>query len=203
MCRRLVPEQFGFVRRALPIPLQSPPSPSLQFHWLLATILVALSIIHSQLATRNSPLLLLLTTRRSPLASACVLWLRSRLACSGADDSASSGKKLCVDSSLASFGAFAGARHPSCVGSLRSRSPSSQSPDATRRSPLLPHSLATDHWPLFSRHSPLATVAIRQGVSVATSGSTRLDGDGSISRMRPTNWSLCCKARWSSRSLGM
>src|SRR5271157_3020022 len=83
----------------------------------------------------------------SPLATACVLWLRFRPAGSGRDDSTSSGNELCVDSGLASFGAFSGARRLSCVGSLRSGSPSPQPPDAACRSPLPPDSLATDHWP--------------------------------------------------------
>ncbi len=87
-------------------------------------------------------------TRRSPLATACVLWLRFPPAGSGMDDSTSSGNELCVDSGLASFGAFSGARRLSCVGSLRSGSPSPQPPEATCRLPLPPDSLATDHWPL-------------------------------------------------------
>src|SRR5208337_4514562 len=70
-------------------------------------------------------------------------WLRSRPAGSVSDDLTIGGNEFCVDSSLASFGAFTGARHSSCVGSLRSGSPSPQSPDATRRSPLPPDSLPT------------------------------------------------------------
>src|SRR5271157_3260228 len=56
-------------------------------------------------------------------------WLRFRPAGSVADDSTSSGNELCVDSGLASFGAFSGAGYSSCVGSLRSGSPSPQPPD--------------------------------------------------------------------------
>src|SRR5208337_697077 len=70
-------------------------------------------------------------------------WLRSRPAGSVSDDLTIGGKEFCVDSSLASFGAFSGARHSFCVGSPRSGSPSPQSPDATRRSPLPPDSLPT------------------------------------------------------------
>src|SRR5271157_6643307 len=43
----LAPERFGFVRRALPIPLLSPPSASLQFHWLLTTGHCPLFTCHS------------------------------------------------------------------------------------------------------------------------------------------------------------
>ncbi len=53
-------------------------------------------------------------TRRSPLATACVLWLRFRPAGSGTDDSTSSCNKLCVDSGLASFCTFCGAGHSPC-----------------------------------------------------------------------------------------
>jgi len=55
--------------------------------------------------------------------------LRSRPAGSVADDLTASGKKLCVDSGLASFGAFCGARHSCGIGSPRSRSPAPQPPD--------------------------------------------------------------------------
>jgi len=76
-------------------------------------------------------------------------WLRFRPADSVADDSTSSGKDPCVDSELASFCAFSEAGVSSCVGSLRSGSPSSMSPDAPRHSPLPP--------------DPLATVGVRRG----------------------------------------
>jgi len=87
-------------------------------------------------------------------ALAPLLWLRFRPAGSGTDDSTSSGNETCVDSGLASFCTFCGARHSSCVGSLHSGSPSPQPPAATRRSPLVPDSLATGHSDL-TRHSPL------------------------------------------------
>jgi len=38
--------------------------------------------------------------------------------------------------------------------------------------------------------------------SVAISGSSRLDGAGRTSRIRPMSWSSYWRARWSSRSLG-
>ncbi len=108
-----------------------------------------------------------------------MLWLRCPRPGSGTDDSTSSGNELCVDSGLASFGTFCGARHSSCVGSLRSGSPSSLSPDAARPSPP-PDSLTTDHCllttvscspslqpPGATRRSPLppdslATVGVRR-----------------------------------------
>ena len=86
-----------------------------------------------------------LATDHCSRATAFVLWLRFRRPGSGTDDSTSSGNELCVDSGLASFCTFCGARHSSCVGSPRSGSPSSLSPDAARPSPA-PDSLTTDHW---------------------------------------------------------
>jgi len=102
------------------------------------TGLACLALGHWPLTSGHSPL----AARRSPLATACVLWLRFRLAGSGTDGSTSSGNEFCVDSGLASFGAFCGARHSSCVGSL-----------------LPPDSLATDDWPLATDDWPLATVS--------------------------------------------
>ncbi len=111
------------------------------------------------------------TSGRSPLATACVLWLRFPPAGSGRDDSTSSGNELCVDSGLASFGAFSGARRLSCVGSLRSGSPSPQPPEATCRSPLPPDSLATDHWPLTTVSGSPSPPVIPGHLSVTHPGS--------------------------------
>gem|GEM_PF-2907071 len=106
-----------------------------------------------------------LTSGHSPLATACVLWLRFRLAGSGTDGSTSSGNEFCVDSGLASFGAFCGARHSSCVGSL-----------------LPPDSLATTtgHWPLTTGHWPLFRVRLPRSQPAPIAAPFRFTGHWSL-----------------------